>query len=211
MRANEQSVVGVLLAGGLSRRMGGGFKCLRLIGGVPILDLVVGRAKPQVSSLLLNVNGDPELFQSYDLPIIPDVIDGYVGPLAGVLTGMEWVAAHMPDCVWLVSFATDAPFIPRDLVNRLLYSVEMENGEIACAISNNRTQPVFALWPVKLRHDLRQAIVEEDIRKIEAWTSRYRVVLVEFDTQTYDPFFNANRREDIEEAEHILKKVNHLD
>jgi len=209
MPANGPSVVGVLLAGGLSRRMGGGFKCLRLIDGVPILDLVVDRAKPQVSSLLLNVNGDPKLFQNYDLPIIQDVIDGYVGPLAGILSGMEWVAVHKPDCLWLVSFATDAPFIPRDLVNRLLHSVEVKNGEIACAISNNRTQPVFALWPVKLRHDLRQAIVDGNIRKIEAWTSQYRVVLVEFDTQTYDPFFNANHREDIEEAEQILKKMNH--
>ncbi|MBT5666623.1 MAG: molybdenum cofactor guanylyltransferase MobA, partial [Rhodospirillaceae bacterium] len=163
-------VVGVLLAGGLSRRMGGGDKCLRQLGGRTILSRVVECAVGQVDALALNANGDPARFKDYGLPVIPDVIDGYAGPLAGVLTGLDWAAREWPDHQWVASFPTDAPFAPDDLVARLLAAVTDEGADMACASSNDRRHPVIGLWPVALSGALRKAMVEDDVRKVDAWT-----------------------------------------
>ena len=202
-----KSIVGVLLAGGLARRMGGGDKSLRSLAGMPILGHVLARVRPQVGPLLLNVNGDPARFEEFGLPMAADVIAGHAGPLAGILTGMEWAAEYAPDCVWLASFATDAPFLPGNLVTRLDSAIADEDGEMACAASNGRSHPVFALWPVTLRAALRHALVDEDIRKIDAWTARYKVVTVEFAATPHDPFFNANRPEDFAEAERLMNEI----
>ena len=198
-------IVGVLLAGGQSRRMGGGDKSLRLLGGKTILARVIERARPQVASLVLNANGDPARFAEYGLPVAADVVEGYAGPLAGVLTGMEWACANAPDALWLASFATDAPFLPTDLVARLGSSVADEAADMACAASRGRSHPVFGLWPVALADDLRRAMIEEDMRKVDVWTARYRLVTVDFPAEPVDPFFNTNRPEDLEEAERLLR------
>ncbi|MFQ5773294.1 MAG: molybdenum cofactor guanylyltransferase MobA [Kiloniellaceae bacterium] len=198
-------VAGVLLAGGRSRRMGGGDKCLRRLAGKPILAHVIARAQSQVGPLVLNANGDPARFAAFGLPVAADVVEGFAGPLAGVLTGLEWAARHAPGCDYVASFACDAPFFPEDLVERLLEEVEAEGADLACAASNGRSHPVFGLWPVRLKDELRRAMVGEDIRKVDVWTARYRLVAVEFpgvDTPAgpLDPFFNANRPEDLEQA-----------
>lgn len=200
-------IVGVLLAGGLARRMGGGDKPLRTLGGKPILDHVVARARPQVRSLLLNVNGDPARFASYGLPMAGDVIKGHAGPLAGILTGMEWARKTHPEAKWLASFATDAPFFPATLVQDLRRAAEAEGAEIACAQSGERTHPVFALWSVALADDLRAAMIGEDMRKIDAWTARYRIVHVDFPTDPFDPFFNINKPENLAEAEALFAEA----
>ncbi len=199
--------VGVLLAGGLARRMGGGDKPLRTLGGKPILDHVVARARPQVADLLLNVNGDPARFAAYGLPTAVDVIDGHAGPLVGVLTGMEWARKAHPGAKWLASFATDAPFFPATLVQDLHRAVETQGAEIACAQSADRTHPVFALWPVALADDLRAAMTQEDMRKIDAWTARYPIVHVDFPTDPFDPFFNINKPENLAEAETLFAEA----
>lgn len=198
------AVIGVLLAGGQSRRMGGGDKSLRLLGGRTILERVIERARPQVASLVLNANGDPARFAAYDLPVAADVVEGYAGPLAGVLTGMEWARAHAPGAPWLASFATDAPFLPTDLVARLGAAVADEGADMACAASAGQSHPVFGLWPVALAQDLKRAMVEEGVRKVDVWTARYRLVTVDFPATPIDPFFNTNRPEDLAEAERLL-------
>jgi len=198
------SVVGVLLAGGLSRRMGGGDKNQLGLGQRPILDHVIDRVRPQVDTLILNANGDPERFAGYDLPVVADVVDGYAGPLAGILTGMEWAATHVPDAQWLASFPTDAPFLPRDLVAKLVAATVAEGADMACAMSQDRTHPPIAIWPVALRAELRRAMVDEEMRKIDRWTGRYKIVHVPFDDPDMDPFFNINRAENLEDAERYL-------
>ncbi len=198
------SVAGVLLAGGLSRRMGGGDKALATLGGTTLLQRVIDRAKPQVAALAINANGDPARFADFGLPVIPDVIDGFAGPLAGVLTGLEWAVENAPDCTWVASFATDAPFLPTDLVARLRGAVD--GADMACAASDGRHHPVFGLWPVALRHDLRRAVFDEDIRKVDVWTARYRLAVADFAINPMDPFFNANRPDDLAEAEALLAK-----
>lgn len=202
--AGVSSIVGVLLAGGLSRRMGGGDKNLLQLGGQSILSHSIGRVKPQVATLILNANGDAKRFAAYGLPVVEDVIDGFAGPLAGILTGLEWASAHQPDCQWVVTFPTDAPFLPNDLVEKLMLAIKTENTEMACAVSNGRTHPPIALWPVRLKDDLRRAMVEEDMRKIDLWTARYKISQVPFDNRDIDPFFNINKPENLEEAERFL-------
>lgn len=197
-------VVGVLLAGGLSRRMGGkGDKPLHQLGGRPLLAHTIDRARPQVSVLVLNVNAAQERFAAYGLPMVADPVEGFVGPLAGVLAGMEWAARERPDCPWVMSFATDAPFIPRDLVARLAEAVARDGADIGCAMSDGRTHPVFALWPVRLAGELRRALVEEEMRKIDRWTARYRVAYAAWPVQPFDPFFNVNTAEELAEAERL--------
>ncbi len=200
-----EAVVGVLLAGGLARRMGGGDKCLRPLGGRPILAHIVERLQPQVTDLVLNANGDPARFADFGLPVAGDTIEGYAGPLAGVLTGMEWVRRHRPDCAWVASVPTDAPFLPRDLVAAMMAAVAREGAEMACATSGGRAHPVVGLWPVRLADALRQAMVEEELRKVDLWTARYRIVHVDFATDPVDPFFNTNRPDDLAAAEALLR------
>ncbi len=202
-------VAGLLLAGGQSRRMGGGDKCLRSLGGKPLLAHVVARAKPQVGPLVLNANGDPGRFADFALPVAADVVEGFAGPLAGVLTGLEWAATEAPRCRWVASFACDAPFLPLDLVARLRAAVDAAGADMACATSAGRAHPVFGLWPVALRHDLRRSLIEDDIRKVDVWTARHSLVEVAFPAMSQgqgqvDPFFNTNRPEDLEQAEELL-------
>jgi molybdopterin-guanine dinucleotide biosynthesis protein A len=204
-----ERIAGVLLAGGLSRRMGGGDKCLRELAGQTILARIIERVAPQVGPLVLNANGDPGRFAETGLPVVPDVIEGNVGPLAGILTGMDWAAAHAPQCLMLASFPCDAPFLPLDMVECFVEAVKMEGADMACAASDGRNHPVFGLWPIRLREQLRSALEEEGIRKVDTWTDRYRLVSVEFPmletaAGELDPFFNTNRPEDLEAALRFL-------
>ena len=200
-------VAGVILAGGLSRRMGGGDKGLRALGGRPILAHVIERARPQVASLVLNANGDPARFAAFGLPVVPDGIEGFPGPLAGVLAGLDWARETAPDCTWVASFAGDAPFLPRDLVARLLAATADAGAELACARSGGQEHPVVGLWPVRLADALRRALTGEGMRKVDRWTARYRLAVVDFADMPVDPFFNANTPEDLAEAERLLPLV----
>ena len=201
-------VVGVLMAGGLSRRMGGGDKSLKILGDKPLIRHAIERSRPQVDHLILNAAGDPARFYRAgvpeDIPIVADVIEGFAGPLAGVLTGLEWASSNVPGCRWVASFATDAPFFPGDLVTRLAAAIGQGKGDMACARSAERNHPVFALWPVGLAGDLRRAMVTEDIRKVDVWTARYGLCVADFSCDPFDPFFNVNRPEDLEKAAEIL-------
>jgi molybdenum cofactor guanylyltransferase len=200
-------IVGLLLAGGQSRRMGGGDKALRLLGGMSLLERVIERLRPQVKALVLNANGDPARFAKFALPVLPDSVPDFAGPLAGVLAGLDWTAAHRPDCAHIVSVATDAPFLPTDLVSRLARDMEKAGAELACAASAGQAHPVIGLWPVQLREDLRRAVVDEAVRKVDVWTARHRLAIVPFPSAPVDPFFNANRPEDLATAAALLDAV----
>ncbi|MCS6779206.1 MAG: molybdenum cofactor guanylyltransferase MobA [Geminicoccaceae bacterium] len=197
-------VLGVILAGGLARRMGGGDKALLPLGAGTLLDAVIERARPQVRALLLNANGDPARFRHFGLEVVADPVPGFPGPLAGVLAGMEAAARRDPPLPWVASLAADTPFFPIDLVGRLLAAVEREGAELACAASGGRTHPVFGLWPTRLAVELRRALVEEGLRKIDAWTARYRLAVVDWPADPFDPFFNVNTPEELQEAARLL-------
>jgi len=199
-------VVGVLLAGGRSHRMGGGDKCLNKLGGRTLLSRVIERATDQVGPMVLNANGDPTRFSSYGLPVAADVIAGFSGPLAGVLTGLEWAAKHATDCQYVATFPTDAPFFPSDLVQKLHNLIKF-GAILACATSNGRHHPVFGLWPVCERSALRDAMTEDHIRKVDVWTSRYKLGIVDFPIHPIDPFYNLNTPEDMACAEDFLTRM----
>ena len=203
MTTDSPPTLGVLLAGGLARRMGGGDKPLREVAGLTMLDRVVARLAPQCAGLVLNANGDPARFARFGLPVVADDVPGFAGPLAGILAALDWTAQHRPDIAFVVSAAADSPFLPRDLVARLHAVRSAERADLACAASGGRSQPVIGLWPVALRGALRHALVVEDIRKIDRWTARYRLSTTVWDETPVDPFFNANTAEDLAEAERL--------
>ena len=192
--------VGLVLAGGLARRMGGGDKALIRIGDETILQRALARLTPQVDGVVVNANGDPARFAPFGLPVVADSVPDFAGPLAGILAGLDWVAANRPGVAWVASVPGDCPFLPRDLVARLHDARIAENKPLACAHSGDWRHPVVGLWPVALREDLRHAITVEDLRKIEVWTARHGVALADWPTEPIDPFFNVNTPEDVEMA-----------
>lgn len=195
--------LGCVLAGGLARRMGGGDKPLRLLGGRPMLDHALARLTPQVAAVVLNANGDPARFATYRLPVIPDGLPDHPGPLAGILAALDWAAGHRPDLPWVVSVPGDSPFIPDDLVARLHAAREAAGVPLACARSGGQAHPPVGLWPVALRDDLRAALTGGE-RKIDRWTARHGCAHADWRDRPIDPFFNANAPEDLAAAEGLL-------
>lgn len=185
--------------------MGGGDKCLRLLGGRPLLAHAIERARPQVDKLVLSANGDPARFASFHLPVVADSVPDFAGPLAGILAGLDWAARLRPAPHWIVSFATDTPFFPHDLGVRLIEAVTAQGTELATAASGGRSHPVFGLWPLAVRDELRDALTREGLRRIEIWTARYRLATVTYPATPTDPFFNANHPHDLAEAERLLR------
>jgi molybdenum cofactor guanylyltransferase len=208
-------IVGVMLSGGQSRRMGGGDKALRDLCGQPMLAHVIQRLRPQVGPMVINANGDPMRFAAFGLPVAPDTIDGFVGPLAGVLAGMLWAKTHAPAARWIATVSTDAPFLPENLVDRLRQSLTNQPNAIAIAQSGGEVHPVIGLWPLDHAEDLEQAL-RDGVRKVLAWTDRHGTVPVEFPFQScagtsVDPFFNANHPDELEEARRLLALVGDME
>ncbi len=197
---------GVVLAGGLARRMGGGDKPLRLLAGRPLLAHVLDRLAPQVAGTVLNANGDPARFSEWGLPVVADSIPDYAGPLAGVLAALDWLAVERPGVAWLVSAAGDCPLLPLDLVARLHLAQQQAGTPLACAASEGQTHPPVGLWPVALREDLRAALLAGE-RRIDRWTGRHGCATAAWPALPHDPFFNANAPEDLAAAEEILARA----
>lgn len=202
----EGSTVGVILAGGLARRMGGGDKGLRLVGGQTVLERVIERLRPQVDALIINANGDPARFVSLGLPVVADGVPDHPGPLAGVLAGLDWAADHVPQAEWIVTVPGDGPFLPADLVARLHQARAQAGVPFACAASGGWTHPVIALWPQGMRETLRRALLG-GARKIDAFTGAHGAAAAEWPTQPVDPFFNVNTPEELAEADRLAASL----
>jgi molybdenum cofactor guanylyltransferase len=196
------SPLGLILAGGLARRMGGGDKARIKIGGMTILERVLARLTPQCARVIINANGDPARFADTGLAVVPDSVPDFAGPLAGILAGLDWAAAQMPEIADIVSVPGDCPFLPVDLVPRLM-AARAAGAPLACARSGDWRHPVVGLWPTRLRDDLRRALLEEDLHKIEVWTARHGVGIAEWPSEPVDPFFNVNTPEDAAAAERM--------
>jgi molybdenum cofactor guanylyltransferase len=197
----EPATYGLVLAGGLARRMGGGDKGLIRIGDATMLERALARVGPQCAGLIINANGDPARFARFGLPVVADDVEGFAGPLAGILAGLDWLAANAPAIDWLAIVPGDRPFLPRDLVRRLHAARAAARVPLACAKSGDWRHPVVGLWPVDLRANLRRAVVAEGLRKIEVWTARHGVALAEWPVEPVDPFFNVNTPEDAAQAQ----------
>jgi len=200
---NHPPTLGLILAGGLARRMGGGDKAMLEIAGVTILDRVLACLAPQTVGLVINANGDPARFADTGLPVVADSVPDFAGPLAGILAGLDYAAAETPGIEWVASVPGDCPFLPEDLVERLHAARRLAGAPLACARSGDWRHPVAGLWPLALREDLRRAVVDEGLRKIEVWTARHGIALAEWPDTPVDPFFNVNTPEDAATAERI--------
>jgi molybdopterin-guanine dinucleotide biosynthesis protein A len=205
MTTDVPPTFGLILAGGLARRMGGGDKAKIEIGGVTILDRVLATLSGQCAGLAINANGDPERFADTGLPVVPDNVPDHPGPLAGILAGLDWLAAQDTGVEWMLSVPGDCPFLPDDLVERL-HEARRKMGAgvpLACARSGEWRHPVIGLWPLALRADLRHALTVEDLRKIEVWTSRHGIAVADWPVAPVDPFFNVNTPEDAKRAQEM--------
>jgi molybdenum cofactor guanylyltransferase len=202
----QPPTLGLVLAGGLARRMGGGDKARIAIGGATILDRVLACLTPQCTQLVINANGDPARFADTKLPVVADSVPDFAGPLAGILAGLDWTAAHAEQCEWVVSVPGDCPFLPRDLVARLHAARIAAGTPLACACSGEWRHPVVGLWPVGLREDLRHALTADGLRKIEIWTARHSIAIADWPAEPIDPFFNVNTPQDAAQAEALLAK-----
>jgi molybdenum cofactor guanylyltransferase len=201
----QEPTLGVLLAGGLARRMGGGDKPMRTIAGRTILERVIARLAPQCAALILNANGDPGRFAATGLTVVADDVPGFAGPLAGILAALDWAARNRPEIGWVASAAGDSPFLPHDFVARLHAARAAAGVPLACAESGGQAHPVNGLWSVALRADLRHALVVEDMRKIDRWTARHGIAHASWPAKPLDPFFNANTPQDIAAAEQLAR------
>jgi len=197
--------LGLVLAGGLARRMGGGDKARLKIGGSTILDRVLATMSGQCVDIIINANGDPARFADTGCVVVPDNVPGHPGPLAGILAGLDWLSRQDNGVEWLLSVPGDCPFLPDDLVERLhMARRKMGAGvPLACARSGEWRHPVIGLWPLALRENLRKALVQDGLRKIEVWTAKHGVAIADWPDQPVDPFFNVNTPEDAERATRI--------
>lgn len=209
----QATMTGTILAGGLSRRMFEaekqlGDKGLLAIGATTMLGHVVAAVRSQVAALVLNANGDPSRFASFNLPVVADPIEGFVGPLAGVLAGMLWTRTHHPAATHTLTVSSDAPFLPRDLADRLAAAIANQPDAIAIAQSQGEVHPVIGLWPVRHAEDLEHEL-RAGMRKVIRWTDKHGTVpvdfpLVQLGDEAVDPFFNANTPAELDEARRLL-------
>jgi molybdenum cofactor guanylyltransferase len=200
------SVTGVILAGGLARRMGGEAKPLLALGETSILSHVIDVLRGQCAYLSLNANAELHRYHLYQLPILRDAVDGFLGPLAGVLAGMDAAAENQSDINLLLSAPGDTPFLPQDLVARLYAAKTKAQASIAVAASGGRAHHTVALWDISLRESLRNALINEGVRAVSEFIARHKKVDVDWSLDPYDPFFNVNSPEDLQIAGEILVK-----
>jgi molybdopterin-guanine dinucleotide biosynthesis protein A len=200
----SHNTVGVILAGGQARRMGGTDKAFVKLGGETLIARTIARARPQVGELLINANGDLSRFAKFGVPVFSDSIDGFLGPVAGILAGLEWMREHRPDARWLASFACDCPFFPHDMVERLIDKAQSENARVVVAASGVRHHPVFAVWSASIPATSQSVLNDQGLRKMDDFVARFANTRVEFPSDATDPFFNINTPNDLRRAEALL-------
>jgi len=204
---SSQAICGLILAGGQARRMGGGDKCLLPLAGKSLLQRTIERAQPQVDHLLLNANGNSLRFARSKLPVVPDQVEEFKGPLAGIHAGLCWMRDADPDNEWMMSFASDTPFFPTDLVERLKTAVQTHSVRIAVAESHQQMHPTFALWHASLIDIIEETLNHEKIPSLQEFVNSQKMISVDFASKDYDPFFNINAPQDLYRAENIAALI----
>lgn len=203
---NGAQVAGIVLAGGRGRRMGGADKSFLTLAGRPLLAHVIARAQPQVDRLIINANADRTRFKEFGLPVVPDCVPGFLGPLAGILAGLSWSKSNCPKAEWLATFPNDCPFFPETMVARLIAAARNEKTLVASAVSAGRHHPVFAVWSTTIGATPKEIFETKQVRRVDAGLALFSNTQVEFAVQDVDPFFNVNAPEDLALAEQLVAR-----
>ena len=210
---SSEPVAGVILAGGLARRMEGADKPLTCIAGIPMLARAIERLRPQVDALVISANGDCSRFAEFGFPVVTDTVAGFAGPLAGILAGMRWAQANLPAARFIVSVAADTPFFPANLVERFSECCGRDESTVSVAASPSGTHPVFGLWPIASADELEAFLRSGETSKVLAFVDRHLRLNVPFENlrlakgEEVDPFFNVNTPTDAARAEEIAARV----
>lgn len=205
--SQTNNITGVLLAGGQAQRMGGGDKCLLPLNGKTLLQHTIKRALSQVNPLLLSANGNKLRFAHSKLEVVSDRYANYPGPLAGIHAAMRWMLEHETKSPWLASFASDTPFFPLNVVERLKAAAEKHKTRIVVVTSHHRVEPVFALWHNSLVDEIDATLASGQIPKLQDWIKEHQPTFVEFDDTEYNAFFNINYPQDLYKAQDLISQV----
>lgn len=199
--------IGVILAGGQSRRMGGRDKAVMEIFGEPMIAHVARRLAGQCKTVVISANGDASRFDFLNMPVVSDGFSGHRGPLAGILAALDWMTEACPAAQWLASIAVDTPFFPGDFVAKLHEERRKKSSLLAMASSGGRKHPVDALWIATLRSDLRNTLSSGDIGKVGSWMAHHDAAVASWSTDPFDPFMNINTPDELEAARALQERT----
>ena len=204
---NEHNILGAILAGGKSKRMGKDKLFLKL-NDITLIDHTIQKVKKYLKEPIIITNQKNDFFVKNNLITVKDCIDGQLGPLVGILTAMKWAKQNLPNCLWIASFPCDTPFFPETVILKFIEESKKKESLILCASSHGRKHNIFGLWSLDLYDKLYDDLVKNKIRKVQDWTKANNIKNLEFEFEDYDPFFNINTLEDLEFAKKLSLKIN---
>ena len=204
---NEHNIVGAILAGGKSKRMGEDKLFLNL-NNKTLIEHTIDKVKKYLNELIIITNKKNEFFTKNNLKTVKDCLSGQLGPLVGILTAMNWAKENSPNCSWIASFPCDTPFFPETVISKFIEESKKKESLILCASSHGRKHNIFGLWSLDLYDKLYNDIVNNKVRKVQDWTKANNIKNLEFKFKNYDPFFNINTTEDLELAKKLSLKIN---
>jgi len=195
MKKIDNEMLALIMIGGQSKRMGGGIKSFIEFNHKSLLDRIIERASPQVNKMIINCNNKNKKLLKYDMPVIADLKQNYLGPLAGIHSAMNWIINNEPQIKWLVSLPGDTPFIPKNLISSFKKKITSKS-KIILAQSNNKIHPVIGAWHTSLFENLDNNL-DQGVRKIMSWAKMHPIDYIDYSIENYDPFFNINSKDDI--------------
>ena len=202
----EDNILGAILAGGQSKRMGKDKLFLEL-NNKKLIEHTLNKVKKYLKKIIIITNQDNEFFFKNNLTTVKDCIEGQLGPLVGILTAMKWAKENLSKCSWIATFPCDTPFFPESIIKSFIEESKKKESLILCASSHGRKHNIFGLWSLDLYDKLKDDLINKKVRKVQDWTEKNKIKNLEFTFKDYDPFFNINTEEDLEFAKKLSKKI----
>ena len=203
---SEDNILGAILAGGQSKRMGEDKLFLEL-NNKKLIEHTIDKVKKYLKKVIIITNQDNEFFSKNNLTTVKDCVEGQLGPLVGILTAMKWAKENLNKCSWIATFPCDTPFFPESIIKSFIEESEKKESLILCASSHGRKHNIFGLWSLDLYDKLKDDLINKKVRKVQDWTEKNKIKNLEFKFKDYDPFFNINTKEDLEFAKKLSKKI----
>ena len=201
---SEHNILGAILAGGKSKRMGKDKLFLELNNKM-LIEHTINKVEKYLKDIIIITNQKNEYFSKKNLTTVEDCIEGQLGPLVGILTAMKWAKENLKECSWVATFPCDTPFFPETIIKKFIEKSKKKDSLLLCASSHGRKHNIFGLWSLDLYEKLKNDLINNKIRKVQDWTEKHKITNVEFDFKEYDPFFNINTLDDLENAKKIVK------